>query len=303
MLLRIAAGLAILAAPGKAVLADAPLTVTVLPPAQTVAPKETIDSVYLFCDQLEAELAQDADLSVVDRTQIDRVLAERAIGKVASPALAYDGMIRVSLDPLRDKPALIVEAVDLSSGNPGGSHECPWTPEVPPNRLREMAQACKASLRKAVASAHGKVKVRLLGVSTPSGMDRLQPMRDHLQQMVEQVVAQNPQVCVVQHLEAMTAKEESLLLLLGHAQLAGGREFVPHADRLLAVELAETDARGKTFDDTTIELRFRLGTDGASGDWRPVRGKVAEWSKLAPRPASCWPSSSGRPGRNWPLTS
>ena len=72
-------------------------------------------------------------------------------------------------------------------------------------------------------------------------MDRLQPMREDFQHMVEQVVAQSPKVCVVQHLEALTAKEESLLLLLGHTQLGGGRQFAPHADRLLAVELVETD--------------------------------------------------------------
>src|SRR5580704_10755174 len=117
LLLRIAAGFAILTALSRAASAGNPITVMVLPPAQTAAPKTTIDSVNLFCDQLAAELAKDADLRVVDRTQIDRVLAERAIGDVAKPALAYDGIVRVSIDPLRDKPALIVRIVDLPSGN------------------------------------------------------------------------------------------------------------------------------------------------------------------------------------------
>ncbi len=283
ILLRIAACFAILATMGNAASASDQITVVVLPQAQTAASKVTIDAVNLFCDQLAAELAKDAELRVVDRTQIDRVLAERAIGDIAKPALAYDCLVRVSIDPLRDKPALIVRIVDLSSGNLGGSNEWPWTAEIPADRLREIAKTCKASAIKVMSSNQGKVKLRLLPVSTPSGLDRLQPMREHFQRMVEQVAARSPKVCVVHHLEALTAKEESLLLLLGHTQLAGGRQFAPHADRLLSVELVETDAQGKTFDDTTIELRFRLGKNGQGGDWHRVRGKVAQWTKLAPK--------------------
>jgi hypothetical protein len=283
LLLRIATGFTVLTMLSQAVLGGDPITVVVLPPAQTAAPKDTIASANVFCDQLAAELVKDAEVRVVDRTQIDRVLAERAISGDVKPALAYDALIRVGIDPLPDKPAFIVRVIDLSTGNIGGSREWTWTPEVPPDRAREIAKACKEWAIKAMTNAQGKLKLRLLGVSTPSGMDRLQPMREDFQHMVEQVVAQNPKVCAVQHLEALTAKEESLLLLLGHAQLAGGRQFTPHADRLLSVELVETDAQGKTFDDTTIEVRFRLGKNGQEGDWRPVRGKVADWSKLAPQ--------------------
>jgi hypothetical protein len=283
MLLRIAAGFAILTGHCQAVSGAAAVTVMILPPEQSAASKEAIESVNLLCDQLAAELAKDAGLRVVDRTQIDRVLAERAIGDVAKPALAYDCLIRVGIDLLRDEPALVVSVVDLSSGNLAGSHEWPWTVEVPAARLSEIATTCKASARKALSITAGMVKVRLLPVATPSGLDRLQPMREDFQRMVEQIAVQNPKVCVVRHLEALSAKEESLLLLLGHTQLAGGRQFAPHADRLLSVELVETDGRGKTFDDTTIELRFRLGKNGQDGDWQRVRGKVAEWSKLAPQ--------------------
>ncbi len=145
-----------------------------------------------------------------------------------------------------------------------------------------MAKMCKEAATKAVSISKGQVKVRLLGVTTPRGMDRLEPLRQHFEQMVEQVIAQCPNVCLVQHVEAMTAKEESLLLLLGDVGLAGGRGFMPRADCLLEAELVETDARGKTFDDTTIEIRFRLGS-GSGGEWTKLSGKVADWPKLAPQ--------------------
>ena len=48
----------------------------------------------------------------------------------------------------------------------------------------------------------------------------------------------------------------------------------------MAIE--EADARNKTFDETTLEIRFRL-EGGKASDWTRVRGKVADWSKLAPQ--------------------
>ncbi|MDY0165015.1 MAG: hypothetical protein RBS80_00640 [Thermoguttaceae bacterium] len=262
--------------------ASEPITVVVLPPPQLLEPNDSA-AADLFCGRLEAELAKDPGLRVVDRSQIDRVLAERATGAVKKPALAYDAMVRVSIDRLQAKPAVVLSVVDLSNGNLAGSRQWPWAPEMPDAVLREMAGACKQLAIDAVAASRGRLKVRFLGVSTPDGMSRLEPMRAHLQEILERVAAEAPNVCVVHHLEAITAAEESLLLLLGHVRLAGGRQFTPQADRLLNAELVEVESEGRTFEDTTIELRFRLCETGGEGEWTTMRGKVADWPALAPK--------------------
>jgi len=259
-----------------------PITVVVLPPLETAGPEVTARA-DVFCAQLAAELAKDAELKVVDRSQVDRVLTERAMGAVAKPALAYDALMRVSIDPLRANPVVILRIVDLSSGNVAGCHEWPWRSEMPASLVRDMAKTCKKSALEALSVSRGRAKVRLLGVSTPRGMSRLEPMRQHLAEMLEEVAGRCPNACVVHHLEALTAKEESLLLLLGQVRLAGGRQFAPQADRLLSTELAEIESTGRTFEDTIIEIRFRLGKSGQDGDWTRVRGKAADWSKLVPR--------------------
>ena len=79
-------------------------------------------------------------------------------------------------------------------------------------------------------------------------------MADHLGQMIEEVAAGVPGVCVVQHLEAVNSKEESLLLLLGQARLAEGREFAPQADRLLSIALTAKNAKGKPIENRGIHL-------------------------------------------------
>jgi hypothetical protein len=271
-------------------------------------------AVELVADQLALELANDSQLRVVDRTQIDRLLQERAISDINSPILAYDALIGVRIEWRVANPTIILRVVDLSLGNVAGSHEWPWTGAPSADRLREMARACKESSFRALAGSRGRLKVRLLGVATPvkverlqdrlqfarrrpaaqhgvetpESVDPLQSMGDHLAQMIEEVVARVPGVCVVQHLEALSSKEESLLLLLGQARLAEGREFAPQADRLLSVELTPMNARGKPLErdkplenDTALEIRFRLTPDGKHGDWVQVQGTVADWSQLA----------------------
>ena len=187
--------------------------------------------------------------AVVDRTQIDRLLQERAISDINQPILAYDALVGVKIEWRVANPTVILRVVDLSLGNVAGIHEWPWTGAPSADRLREMAEACKESSFRALAASRGRLKVRLLGVATPGRVYRLQPARprsaargavatpdsvnrldsmaDHLGQMIEEVAARVPGVCVVQHLEALSSKEESLLLLLGQARLAEGREFAP----------------------------------------------------------------------------
>ena len=249
-------------------------------------------------------MANDGQLRVVDRTQIDRLIQERAISDINKPILAYDALVAVKIEWRVANPTVILQVVDLSLGNVTGIHEWPWTGPPSADRLREMARACRESSLRALAASRGRLKVRLLGVATPGSayrpqparprsaargavatpdsIDRLDSMADHLGQLIEEVAARVPGVCVVQHLEALSSKEESLLLLLGQARLAEGREFTPQADRLLSVELTAKDAKGKPLEnDTSLEIRFRLSPDGKHGDWVQVQGTVADWSHLA----------------------
>lgn len=270
-----------------------PISVVVLSPSQPAGPEDA-RAVDLLRSQLEAELAKDAELRVVDRSQIDRVLAERAIAATDRPALAYDVMIRVEIDHLQAKPAIVLSVVDLSNGNLAGARQWPWAPEMHDAVLRGMVGACRQLVVGAVATSRERLKVRSLGVMTPDGMGRLEPMRSHLQEMLDNVLAANPALCIVHHLEALTAAEESLLLLLGHVRLAGGRQFTPQADRLLSAELVEVESAGKAFEDTIIELRFRLCESGGEGEWTAVRGKVADWPELAARLCSLLAEQLGR---------
>jgi hypothetical protein len=286
-------------APGRAA-----VTVAIVPSLKATAPRDVAAAVELVADQLAIELANDRQLRVVDRTQIDRVLQERTISDINHPILAYDVLIGVRIEWRVANPTVILRVVDLSLGNVAGIHEWPWTGAPSADRLREMARACKESSLRALAASRGRLKVRLLGVATPGRVYRLQPARprsaarsavatpgsvdrldsmaDHLGQMIEEVAARVPGVCVVQHLEAISSKEESLLLLLGLARLAEGREFAPQADRLLSVELTAKGAKDKPLEnDRALEIRFRLSPDGRHGDWVRVQGTVADWSRLA----------------------
>ena len=291
--------------PGRAA-----VTVAIVPSLKATTPQEVAAAVELVADQLAIELANDRQLRVVDRTQIDHLLQERRISDIRGPVLAYDALIGVRIERRVANPTIILRVVDLSLGNVAGSHEWPWTGAPSAEQLREMARACKESSLRALAGTKGRLKVRLLGVATPGKVYRPQPARprsaargtvatpdnvdplesmaDHLGQMIEEVAARVPGISVVQHLEALSSKEESLLLLLGQARLAEGREFAPQADRLLSVELIPKNARGMPLvddtpleKDTALEIHFRLSPDGKRGDWVRVQGTVADWSHLA----------------------
>jgi hypothetical protein len=156
LILRIATAVILLMKFNQPAFGDGPITVVVLPPVQSTMPEGTVAAAELFCDQLAEELAKDATLRVVDRTQIDRVLMERASGTVAKPALAYDALVRVNIDPLLANPAVVLPVVDLSTGNLSEAHEWPRTTEVPSGQLREMAQTCRDPLNQAVSVSQGQ---------------------------------------------------------------------------------------------------------------------------------------------------
>ncbi len=291
---------------GEPLLPDSrtPVTVAIMPSLEATAPQEVAVAAETVADLLAIELAGDGQVRVVDRTQIDRLLEERAISDVNEPILAYDVLVGVRIEWRVANPTVILRVVDLSLGNLAGIHEWPWNGAPSADRLREMARACKESSLSTLATSRGRLKVRLLGAGVPGGVyqqqrararsaqrrgvatsssvDRLDSMANHLGLMMEQVAARVPGVCVVRHLEAVSSKEESLLLLLGQARLAEGRAFAPQADRLLSVELTAKDAKESPLeDDTVLEIRLRLSPDGQHGDWTRVQGTMGDWSQLA----------------------
>ena len=295
------------------------VTVAVIPSLEATAPQEVAAATETVADLLAIELANDDQVRVVDRTQIDRLLQERAISDIHEPILGYDALVGVKIERRVANPTVIVRVVDLSLGNIAGIHEWPWTGAPSADRLREMARACKESSFRAPAASRGRLKVRLLGVAVPGSVYQqqrararsvqrrggatsdsvvlLDSMADYLGQMMEEVAARVPGVCVVQHLEAVSSKEESLLLLLGQAQLAEGRAFAPQADRLLSVELTAKDAKETTLeDDTVLEIRFRLSPDGEHGEWTRVQGTMADWSQIASQACQLLAKQLGQTG-------
>ena len=131
------------------------VTVAIVPSLKATAPQEMVAAVELVADQLAVELAKDGQLRVVDRTQIDRILQERAISDINKPVLAYDALVGVKIEWRVANPTVILRVVDLSLGNVAGIHEWPWTGAPSANQLREMARACKESSLRALAAREG----------------------------------------------------------------------------------------------------------------------------------------------------
>ena len=165
-------------------------------------------------------------MGVVDRTQIDRILREKefgAEGPFARPVMAYDLMLRLSA--AWPGPAIRCELVRLSNGNVAASHEAALPEEKDWGPLLDDLAAASLRAAQVVSAPEGRraTKVRLLGVVNPEPSARLQPLREQLERAVRYAAGRCPGVVLVRHLDAMTVKEESLLLALGLSRLPGGR--------------------------------------------------------------------------------
>jgi hypothetical protein len=69
---------------------------------------------------------------------------------------------------------------------------------------------------------------------------------------------------------------------MGLTKLPDGRTFAPQADATIEFRVAETDAIGKTFEQTRIEIGGRVQpADAAQAKWVTVAGTVAEYDQLA----------------------
>ena len=254
-----------------------PVTILVLPVPQHRP------EVQLLADRLAERLQTVPSLRVVDRTQIDRILREKeheAEGPFVRPAMAYDLMLRLSVALPGERPTVRCELVRLSNGNVAASREAvlpeekDWGPF-----LDDLVALCQRAA-KGVSAPEGRraTKLRLLGVTILQPSARLEPLREQLEQAISYTAGKCPGVTLVHHLDAMTVKEESLLLALGLSQLPGGRQFVPQADVVVEAELREVNAEGRTFPETPLEVHLRFGP---ADEWESVAGTVVGLKDLA----------------------
>lgn len=118
--------------------ARAPVAIVILSP-HVVGPDENkaLAAAELLCDQLAVELSKHAELRVVDRTQLDRLVTERKFsddsGAASRPSaiLAYDMMLRLRVDTGCPIPRTVLELIDLSDGNVVCRKEYLWSSSAP----------------------------------------------------------------------------------------------------------------------------------------------------------------------------
>ena len=167
-------------------------------------------------------------------------------------------------------------------------------------------------------AGEGKAEGAMSGGGDEERNPRLEPLARRLNGSLKRRW-RSPRLTPVHHLEAASAKEESLLLLMGLSRLPGSRQFLPQADATLELRLREGDGRGKTFEETPVEITVRVirGDTTATivhcrchgGRVRPGGQRdLAKTGRLAaPGPAGCggrlarrtgWPAA-GRPRRSF----
>ncbi|HET6430379.1 MAG TPA: hypothetical protein VFJ30_18335 [Phycisphaerae bacterium] len=259
-----------------------PATVVVLPPRVNGAETETAAAAQLLCDRLAQRIGQSPDVKVVDRAELERIVAERRLETAPRPVLSFDAMVRVSADTSGPLPRVSLAVIDLSLGNVAASESYPWRKGRPDEPVEDMARLCVSAARTLAAAPKGGLKVRLIPPVVPYRAERLEPLAERLMEAFAQAVDRSPNARRVLHLEAGAAAEESLLLLMGLSRLPGGRRFAPQADAAVEFRLSEVDPMGKSFQQTTIQLEYRV-TGKAAGEWASVSGQVADWDAVLAR--------------------
>jgi hypothetical protein len=269
--------------------ADAPTIVVLEPQLPVISTTALGDRAQLVCDRLEEDLARTGKLRVVNRGELDRLIQERKLSPGQNrPALSFDAMVRLKVDGDELVPHASLTLVDLSTGNPLGAWTMDWPAADP--RIAEVVAEIPARLVKAGPTGTPRWKLRLAGVE--SNQTRMGPLGLRLDKLFIDALGQSGGIMLVQHLEAASAQEESLLLMLGFSRLAGGRQFAPQADATLELRIAESDAIGKAFDDVPIEVSFRLGRAGQASDkWTTAKGVVRDYDQLAKQ---AWQALTGQ---------
>ncbi|MEX0704970.1 MAG: hypothetical protein WD069_22915 [Planctomycetales bacterium] len=270
------------AGPRVAAPRDAPSVVVLPPRTPANASPATVAAAEAACDRLAQEIAAEGRLQVVDRTQLMRVLEERklAANPEQPPIVGYAAMIRLEVTSNGDHARTRIAVIELATGNSLGEREFTW-----PLREADVAPAkelCRRAASEAATVAADKRKVRLLKVHDTNEQVRLKPLAYRLHATFRESLAQSERVLLVQHMEAGSSWEESLLLLMGLARLPGGKQFAPQADATVELRIEERDGLGKTFEETPIVVGVGV-QQGANPDtvWTEASGKVRDFDRVA----------------------
>ena len=314
-----------LPAPKKPLDPTAPTVVILSPRIESHSGKPYRLAAEGLCDRIEQEITAAGLARVVNRTELSRILQEHRTAKLNNQKIAdgkivsYDAMLRVSIgdphlfaithfdlsknrpDPQVDAapgPKITVSLIDLNTGNELGSRRfrCPMTEAD----LKPLVELCRTSLTKVGQIDKDKLKVRTLWRRDADAPTRLMTRGVQLTQAFRESIERSKKMTLVKHFEANSAEEESLLLLMGLSRLTGGRQFSPQADATIELKLSERDAEGKTFEETPIEIAFRVRKEtGYRGDWVKSRATVSQfhtlmresWKKLAKKLEAVEPDS------------
>ena len=253
---------------------DDALSFVILPPRLLGPASEPhLVAAELACDRLAEELEVLA-IQVVDRQHLQTLLDERSLGTISSGALTgFDAMVRLEVSNDRLQPESTVSVVDLSTGTTLATHNFAWP--IPESDAEQIRTLLKTAVSSAAHPGSKRLKIRFNGTRQPPQI-RMRPFATKLTQAVEQALRNDRRVIVVDHLEAGSAAEESLLILMGLSRLPGGRTFQPTADVVLGLTLREHDSAGKSFDDTTLEAGYTLKVQQAD-PFVAVTARVAEF--------------------------
>ena len=247
----------------------------ILPPAPGSV---RADAAQTLGDLLAQKLVQTAGMAVVDRAQFDKVLAERKLDPhQTGPAIACDLMVRLTMQEDRQS-SIRMDVIDLSWGNVLRNEVVPNPADDVSKTLARLTDVCKKAAGTVRDGSERRTRIRLL-VENPDAMPRLSPLANRLTNIFEAALDNCANAVRVRHLEAFSAREESLLLLMGLSRLPGRRNFTPQADAILVVRLREKDALQKSFDDTQIEISVQLTSPGKETPARSFLGKVRDWDK------------------------
>jgi len=268
---------------GVAVASEPRVAVVVLPPQFVAGSGDNATAAAeLACDQLARELEKNQSLRVVDRSQLDRILNERRLSASAPATIvSYDAMIRLEIDTVRPVPLIRLRVVDLSNGNPIVESQYPWSVPLSDGVVAKMVRQCRAKLPGLTQPGPKLLRVRLLEVENASKSARLEPLSGKLRETFDNALQRSNGILLVHHLEAQTAKEESLLLVMGLSQLAGGRQFVPQSNATIELRIREMDGVGKTFEQTHVEVAWRVRKGGNyGGEWATADAAVKDFDGL-----------------------
>ena len=244
----------------------------------TIMPGSDDPILVTLADGLAARLGEDRRFQVVDRTRMLGIIEESKLGDQAGRIISWDMLIRLTLAKASDKAATVcLTCIDLSRGNVQAS----VTSEV--GNVEKILDAMAKASHKAADQQTGERRkaLRFLGTGGSGPQARLAPLRAQLAEAVTDSVASHKNWELAQHIEAITAKEEALLLYSGMARMGASGSFMPLADATLEATVHEKNAAGKTFEQTPLTVGVRLSFRGqGEGDWVAVEGAAGQWQVM-----------------------